>query len=568
VNRNEERAMSIKTSFTDRASDIAAFVAKHRTVVIVAAVAASLMGGAAAYAWYAAEPGRHHDYWRVPTKQPIPQPLQEAGRLSSEIDRHEATWRAEMDELTKLIEGQKPGEFLLSNEIATADAFRAYVAHLLRAGESAVETFVRMQGTARELNQLLKQAPAIYRQSASCARRFVNDTSWEDIKQNYQAVADIYEAKAKAAENHQNDVAANLNKDLLDYLKDQNVFMERLLTMLNQGLVSKDLREFARFKDTLQELISKHDFLRETLRTWRARVQGEPTAPKPEPEPRKSEAAPAAPPAKVKHVAWSSSGPATLTNPSTASAYWEQVREQEAAWEDEMSGLLKIVEEEQPAALRDPMKAASACVEHEITRRNEPSPYMEQLLRRGSAIEAAMVRVERTAHRVDNLLKQSLAPHRSPSDSRPITERDMLWALATIRRDGGQKADATQILQRVIQNEIKLIAGLLQELRNCNSCLCKHYHRSDFPDPDPARSCPSNFSETIQRAVEVHELVRNRLSNSRVRVLSESGSQPEPEPLQPEAPKANHVPIQPPRRQASFEPRPLPRPNLLVLGTR
>ena len=53
-----------------------------------------------------------------------------------------------------------------------------------------------------------------------------------------------------------------------------------------------------------------------------------------------------------------------------------------------------------------------------------------------------MVRVERTAHRLDNLLKQSLAPHRSPTDSRSVTERDMLWALATIRRDGGQKADA------------------------------------------------------------------------------------------------------------------------------
>ena len=68
-------------------------------------------------------PARHRDYWYVPTKQPIPQTLQEAGRLSFEIDRHEATWKAEMDELMKLIEGQKPGEFDLSNEIATADAF-------------------------------------------------------------------------------------------------------------------------------------------------------------------------------------------------------------------------------------------------------------------------------------------------------------------------------------------------------------------------------------------------------------------------------------------------------------
>ena len=64
-----------------------------------------------------------------------------------------------MDELTKLIEGQKPGEFDLSKEIATTDAFCAYVAHLLRAGEAAVETFVRMQGTARELNRAPQAGP-------------------------------------------------------------------------------------------------------------------------------------------------------------------------------------------------------------------------------------------------------------------------------------------------------------------------------------------------------------------------------------------------------------------------
>ena len=332
---------------------------KNRLTVL-SAIPPLIMMGTVAYDRYAAEPARHHDYWRVPTKQPVPQSLQEAGRLSSEIDRHEATWTAEMDELTKLIEGQKPGEFHLSDEIATADAFSAYVAHLLRAGESAVETFVKMQGTVRELNQLLKRPPQ-YSARAPPVRRFADNTSWEDIKQNYQELADICEAKAKAAEMHQNDVAANLNSDLLDYIKNQNIFMERLLTMLNHGLVSKDLREFARFKNILQELISKHEFLRKTLRTWRARMQGEPTAPQPEPEPQRSEAGPAAPPPQVKHVAWSSSAPAALPNPSTASAYWEQVREQEAAWEDEMSGLLKIVEEEQPKELRDPMRAVFAC---------------------------------------------------------------------------------------------------------------------------------------------------------------------------------------------------------------
>ena len=140
---------------------------KNRLTVL-SAIPPLIMMGTVAYDRYAAEPARHHDYWRVPTKQPVPQSLQEAGRLSSEIDRHEATWTAEMDELTKLIEGQKPGEFHLSDEIATADAFSAYVAHLLRAGEAAVETFVRMQGTVRELNQLLKRAPAKFRETAAC----------------------------------------------------------------------------------------------------------------------------------------------------------------------------------------------------------------------------------------------------------------------------------------------------------------------------------------------------------------------------------------------------------------
>ena len=72
------------------------------------------------------------------------------------------------------------------------------------------------------------------------AQRFADETRRAEIKQNYQVLAEIPEAKAKAAENHQNDVAANLNSDLLDYLRDQNVFLERLLTMLNNGLVSQD----------------------------------------------------------------------------------------------------------------------------------------------------------------------------------------------------------------------------------------------------------------------------------------------------------------------------------------
>ena len=260
-------------------------------------------------------------------------------------------------------------------------------------------------------------------------QRFADETRRAEIKQNYQALADIWEAKAKAAENHQNDVAANLNNDLLDYIKDQNVFMERLLTMLNNGLVSKDLREFARFRTTLQEIIIKHEFLRGAIRTWRSRMLGEPSAPQPEPEPQKSEAEPAAPPPQVKQVAFSTPMPAVPPKPS----YWDQVREQEARWEDEMNGLLTIVAEQPPAALQEPRAAVSACIEQKMRNADRTSSYFESLVRHGDAIETGLVTVQRTAQRLCGLLEQS--PAAEPSlGSRPLTEHGIRWAVAAIRR--------------------------------------------------------------------------------------------------------------------------------------
>ena len=68
--------------------------------------------------------------------------------------------------------------------------------------------------------------------------------------------------------------------------------------------------------------------------------------------------------------------------------------------------------EEQPQYLRDPMRAVSAFTKM-------PSSYFEYLVRRGDAIEAAMVRVEKMAHRLYDLLEQSQAAHRSLVDSAP-----------------------------------------------------------------------------------------------------------------------------------------------------
>jgi len=547
--------MSMKNHLTDRANVIGEFSSANCIMIILTAVPLLIMGGTTAHDWYDAQPARQRDYWYVPTKQPIPQSLQEAGRLSLEIERYDATWKAEMDEIMKLIEAQKPGEFDLSKEIATTDAFRAYVAKLLRAGESAVETFVRMKAATHRVNETLKQAAPKFREMAALEQRFADETRWPEIKQNYQALADIFEAKAKAAEIHQHDVAANLNNDLLDYIKDQNVFLERLLTMLNHGLVSKDLREFARFRATLQEIIIKHEFLRGAIRTWRARMLGEPSAPQPEPEPQKSGAEPAAPPPQVKHVAFSTPMPAVPPNPS----YWGQVREREARWEDEMHGLLTLVQEQPPAALQEPRAAVSACIEQKMRNADRTSSYFEYLVRHGDAIEAGLIKVQMMAQRFCDLLEQNLAADPSLG-TRHLTEHDIRWELAAIRR-GEEPDEVAAILARAIREHLAPTAGLAREIRDVNVALRKHFDRPEFPDLDRTRVCPWNFSETIQHAVELQEGIRDRLGASRLKILSElSVPEPERRPA-PECPKAKRPPSQPATRQASFQPPPSPRPE-------
>ncbi|MGE5531626.1 MAG: hypothetical protein ACM3VW_05880, partial [Bacteroidota bacterium] len=194
----------------------------------------------------------------------------------------DASWSAEMQQLQSLIEQQQPHEFDLFREVRTTDALRAYVEKLLSLGEAAVQSFLRMQGTARKLNEVLKQAPAKYQEMAALARRYADETPRADMKEDYAMLADIWRAKAQAAAEHQHDVELNLNSDLLAYLRERNLLLERILTMLNHGLALDDLRGAAQFTKSLQEVIRGHEFLSGALRVWRARMLHEsPPSPKP-----------------------------------------------------------------------------------------------------------------------------------------------------------------------------------------------------------------------------------------------------------------------------------------------
>ena len=176
------------------------------------------------------------DSWYVSNREPIPEPLEEAGRLTAAIERDDAALQAEMDKMTALIDAERPDQFNLYKEVVTTDALRRYVDRLLRLGESAVAGMGRMKKTARELDVLLKEAPARYREAAVQERRYEEEEPYADIKGKYRMLADIFEAKAKAAEIHQGDVQESLNSHVEDHLKSENLFLRRLSTMLNAGL--------------------------------------------------------------------------------------------------------------------------------------------------------------------------------------------------------------------------------------------------------------------------------------------------------------------------------------------
>jgi len=254
----------------------------NRKLVIAVALSAIVAGGQAGYAWYAALPARHYEYWYVPDRQPVPPLFHEAKLLTKSIERQDASWRAEMRELQSLIDQQQPHEFQLDREIRTTEALRVYVEKLLGLGEAAVQSFLRTQAMAGKLKEVLKHAPAKFEEMAALARRYADETPRADMKEDYAMLADIWRAKAQAAAEHQHDVELNLNSDLLAYLRERNLLLERILTMLNHGLALDDLRGAAQFTKSLQEVIRGHEFLSGALRVWRARMLHEsPPSPKP-----------------------------------------------------------------------------------------------------------------------------------------------------------------------------------------------------------------------------------------------------------------------------------------------
>ena len=144
-----------------------------------------------------------------------------------------------------------------------------------------MQSFLRTQATARKLNEVLKQAPAKFEEMAVLARRYADETPRADMKEDYAMLADIWRAKAQAAAEHQHDVELNLNSDLLAYLRERNLLLERILTMLNHGLALDDLRGAAQFTKSLQEVIRGHEFLSGALRHGARMLHESPPSPKP-----------------------------------------------------------------------------------------------------------------------------------------------------------------------------------------------------------------------------------------------------------------------------------------------
>lgn len=242
-------------------------------------------------------PVRHRDFWQVPDRRPIPALFRQAKLVSERVERADTTWSAEMHELQRLISEQNPREFDLQKEIQTNDALIAYMEKLLDLGEQAAQACVRLQADAGQLDAALQQAPAQYLALAAEARRYAAEAVGPGLKKDYANVADIWEAKAKAAAAHRQDVAANLNPELLAFIRERNLLLERLLTMLNNGLTLRDLRGSAEFRKALEEVVHGHEFFSELLRTWRARVLGEvPAEPEAKPAGEARDGAPAAMP--------------------------------------------------------------------------------------------------------------------------------------------------------------------------------------------------------------------------------------------------------------------------------
>ncbi len=205
-----------------------------------------------------------------------------AAKLADDAVRAaERSWDQQMEALDKAIAALPQGRLDLGGEAVVISEMKSYVGRLLKHGQAIVESYDRMEKTASALRDELKDAPEAFRNAAAKCRSYADSAVHSDIKEDYLLLAATWEGKAGLAQKRSDAMGDLFDRKMRDYIGEANLFLERLLGMLDT-LSFQEASEYDRFQTRIQQYIEKFEHLRKSFRAWHDKSLGEAEAFSPE----------------------------------------------------------------------------------------------------------------------------------------------------------------------------------------------------------------------------------------------------------------------------------------------
>jgi hypothetical protein len=209
-----------------------------------------------------------------PTDNPA---IQRADTATRRIEIDEAALEKLSADLKKALDAYAPGPLSLGQEQNVLSAFRERTKKQLEEGKAIADLMERLSRAAAALSESMNQAPGHYREAAKLNRVWAAEAKFKSNKEDYLLVAETWEALAGHAEKRVKELNLDTTADgTLDFLKEQNLFLERFLQTLSALPQAADTPgQYRQLRDKLRKHAAGYYELRRSLKLFREKVGGD-----------------------------------------------------------------------------------------------------------------------------------------------------------------------------------------------------------------------------------------------------------------------------------------------------
>ena len=213
------------------------------------------------------------DSGKPKTRRPVDPEIQLADKLVNSISQVEIEWRQAGERLDAAMTAQMK-HFNLFSEAETSAAMKAYAIKLKASGEDLLKAYADLTRRNIDLKGMLTRGPAYLQEVAATYEQYANEETFDDIKQQYFDLRDIWLARAKIFEKRSNEIDDHYDKDFIPYLRGWNRFLDRLIPTLDYTFPFDRANEeaYTRFARQLTEHMNRLNKLTDSIGKWRAKA--------------------------------------------------------------------------------------------------------------------------------------------------------------------------------------------------------------------------------------------------------------------------------------------------------